>query len=145
MGIKEIVFGLLLAALSMGSMTTPVQAQYEKKVVDISQLSCADLLRLSEDREPTITYMYGYVNGVRHQLVIKASKASETTDKVIGDCIQNPNVNLMQIFMQAFDDNGSNQAETPMNSVVTQSETVTVEATTSEQSAPVSAPIQALW
>lgn len=51
-------------------------------------------------REPTITYMYGYVSGQKNQPVINASSASVTTDKVVEHCIKNPNDNLIETFMR---------------------------------------------
>ncbi|MDJ0902138.1 MAG: HdeA/HdeB family chaperone [Xenococcus sp. MO_188.B8] len=97
---KKLSFSLLLATLTMGIVKAPVQAQYTEEILDISKLTCADFLKLSKDRESTITYLYAYVSGQKGQPIINASSAAATTDKVVDYCIANTQANLLETFKQ---------------------------------------------
>ena len=97
---KKLSFTLLLAALTIGFIEAPIKAQDTEETWDISKLTCSDFLKLSEDRENTITYMYAYVSGQKSKPTIYASSAIATRNKVIDYCISNPQANLLNTFRQ---------------------------------------------
>ena len=99
---KKFSFSFLLAALTVGFIEAPVKAQYTEETLDISKLTCSDFLKLSEDRENTITYMYAYVSGQKSKPTIYESSAIATIDKVIDYCISNPQANLLDSFSQFY-------------------------------------------
>lgn len=102
------VLGLLLAlgAFSIGSFATPAWAQSQESddevIVDLTSLTCADLLRASgEEREDLIILMHGFILGKTGNATVDTLGLGKATDQVVDSCISNTSQSLMGAFEAA--------------------------------------------
>jgi len=80
--------------------TAPAVAEGLK--VRFDQTTCADMLIQSgKERDFTMIYMHGVINGLQKDFLFDAVKVSEATDKIYDMCITDTNANLLQVFKKA--------------------------------------------
>ncbi len=95
------LFGIALSCVLLyDNNSLKVNAQ-NSSTVDLRQINCRELFRMTgQDREDTLTFFHGVVNGKNDQMIIDVEILSEVTDKVIDHCIDNPNDSLLSVFEQ---------------------------------------------
>lgn len=67
--------------------------------IDLARLTCRELLKSEgSDRSNLIIFMHGYMSGKKSDLRIDVPELSEVTDRVIDNCIDKPETELLRIF-----------------------------------------------
>jgi len=70
--------------------------------VQFNETTCADMLIQSgNERDFTMIYMHGVINGLQKDFMFDAVKVSEATDKIYEMCIADTNANLLEVFKKA--------------------------------------------
>jgi hypothetical protein len=94
--LKMIVPVLLVAGTSV---STAFAQTSEDTSLDVSKIDCRTLLQMGgEDRSATLAFFHGLVHGKNNQMMINKVALSETTDKVVDHCIDNPQDTLLSAF-----------------------------------------------
>jgi hypothetical protein len=94
-------------ALSILPISAAVAAETPAAVEDglkvqFDQYTCADMLVQSgKERDFTMIYMHGVINGLQKDFMFDAVKVSEATDKIYEMCIADTKANLLEVFKKA--------------------------------------------
>ena len=67
--------------------------------VDLATLDCRTFLQMEGDnRDNTVLFLHGYVSGQAKHTKIELAPISESTDRIINQCIDKPTDNLLAVF-----------------------------------------------
>ena len=91
---------LIFGALTVGSLSTPAQAQSsDEDMFDLKDVTCRDLLKTyGEDQEDLLILMHGYVGGQMDDSIIDGPVLAEATDNIVDACIDDPDSQLLSVF-----------------------------------------------
>jgi hypothetical protein len=65
-------------------------------------MTCAEMLIQSgKERDFTMIYFHGVINGLQKDFLFDAVKVSEATDMIYTMCIADTNANLLEVFKKA--------------------------------------------
>lgn len=92
-----------LATVCAASLSTAVWAQ-DPDLVNLNDLTCRTYLMLGgEERDLTTLFIHGYFAGKAGQSELRVSDLAAASEKVVSDCIDNPDHNAMKIFGAAHE------------------------------------------
>lgn len=81
--------------------TPEVENTENSDQIDLDELSCRMLLEVTgEERSNIVIFMHGYVSGQNGEKLINGPDLAEVTEKVIDDCIDNPDKQLLTTFIE---------------------------------------------
>ena len=89
---KSLRWLLTSAALVLG-MGSTAQSQ---GTVDMSKMTCEDLLKGSGDLIEAAIWLSGYYNGLRKNTKLDLGQFKKNADAVVAECKGNPKVTVMQ-------------------------------------------------
>lgn len=99
------IYQVIVSTAVMLSMTTMAIAaetnstEKDNSMVEIKNISCRNLLKLDDsEKEAAIMFFHGYMSGKKGELIINIPVLSDISDKVMDDCINNPDDTLFNIF-----------------------------------------------
>lgn len=104
---KRLSLLLALGTFSIGGLVAaPIWAQTQASdgeiLVDMTALTCADLLRTSgEEREDLIILMHGFLLGKAGNTTVDTLALGAATDRIIESCVSNTSQPLMGTFEAA--------------------------------------------
>lgn len=85
--------------LTLLSMTIPASRIEALERLDLTTVSCKDMLLMEGDqRDSTIVFFHGMMIGKNGSTVLDAQTLSNTTDKVLEHCVNNPQDKLISVF-----------------------------------------------
>jgi hypothetical protein len=102
--IKKVYTILTSITLLLGMTTIPVVAETnttetDESIVKLDDISCRKLLKLKDsEQEAAMMFFHGYMSGQKADLVANIDTLADVTDKVIDECIDNPDAKLMNMF-----------------------------------------------
>ncbi|MGK7908909.1 MAG: HdeA/HdeB family chaperone [Synechococcus sp.] len=71
------------------------------KMVDVTALTCRDLLLMDGDDEESATlFLQGYISGKNAEVTINTDAVRVATDRSIEQCIDEPDSTILSIFEQ---------------------------------------------
>lgn len=80
--------------------TNPAETQ-QSNTLDLSTIDCRDLLQMEgEERESTLTFFHGVMNGKKNEMVLDGDALAAATDKIVNHCIDKPNDQLLRVFQE---------------------------------------------
>jgi len=95
-------FLVISAAVPAFSQEAPKVIQEAPKagvVVDLKTQDCRTLLKMSgTERDFTLVFYHGFMNGMKNDTIFNGPELSEATDQIIDHCIDNPNDGLLKVF-----------------------------------------------
>lgn len=85
--------------LTLLSMTIPASRIEALERLDLTTVSCKEMLLMEGDqRDSTIVFFHGMMIGKNGSTVLDAETLSNTTDKVLEHCVNNPQDKLISVF-----------------------------------------------
>lgn len=85
--------------LTLLSMTIPASRIEALERLDLTTVSCKEMLLMEGDqRDSTIVFFHGMMIGKNGSTVLDAQTLSNTTDKVLEHCVNNPQDKLISVF-----------------------------------------------
>lgn len=82
---KSLIVAAGLAAFA------PAAFADDKVVVEIDNIKCRDLLHMGgTEREYTLVYVHGFLNGILGKRKVEAEAMAALTDEVVDACIADP-------------------------------------------------------
>jgi hypothetical protein len=91
----------LLPICSAVAAETPAAVEDGLKV-QLDEMTCAEMLIQSgKERDFTMIYFHGVINGLQKDFLFDAVKVSEATDMIYTMCIADTNANLLEVFKKA--------------------------------------------
>ena len=85
-------------AVAASSPAVPQRAPI-MSTVDLTTLDCRTFLQMEgENRNNTLLFLHGYVSGQAKQAKIDLGPISESTDRIVNECIDKPSENLLAVF-----------------------------------------------
>ena len=92
------ICGGLIAAAALSAPAVS-QGTPAMSTVDLTTLDCRTFLQMEGDnRNNTLLFLHGYVSGQAKQTKIELAPISESTDRIINQCIDKPSDNLLAVF-----------------------------------------------
>jgi len=102
---KLMIKGALLGVLLVAGASAPAWSQSadeENADVNLETLDCRALLKMDgDDREFTLVFFHGLISGRQGTMVFQAQPLAEATDRVLDQCIDNPDETLLAVFEKA--------------------------------------------
>ena len=96
---KLTMIGGTLAVAAFLSSPAVSQRAAIMSTVDLTTLDCRTFLQMEgENRNNTLLFLHGYVSGQAKQAKIDLGPISESTDRIINECIDKPSENLLAVF-----------------------------------------------
>ncbi len=103
---ERVIFIVALASGLSVFLPSLAIAQEENEVtaetiVNITTLSCRDLLLAdNDDEESIVIFIQGYISGKSNQAEIDTDALRVASDRSYEDCIDNPDASVLNIFEQ---------------------------------------------
>ena len=98
---KMTMIGGALAAAPFLSSPAVSQRAPVMSTVDLTTLDCRTFLQMEgENRNNTLLFLHGYVSGQAKQTKIDLGPISESTDRIVNECIDKPSENLLAVFIR---------------------------------------------
>jgi len=92
--------GIITTILAL-SGSSVVGAQQLEEEVDLTEISCRNFLTMDGDeRDSTVVFYHGFINGKNNQTAFKISELGGITDQVVQECIDNPDAILLDVFVK---------------------------------------------
>lgn len=70
----------------------------ESIAVKIEEVTCKDLLLMYDDQEATLVFFHGFMSGKKGEMVYDDKELTESTDKILNHCIENPADSVLSAF-----------------------------------------------
>ena len=101
---KALSIAVLTSALAF-SMSSLAIAQEEdvtaESIVDITALTCRDLLLAdNDDEESIVVFVQGYISGKSGDTEIDTDALRVASDRSYEDCVDNPDASVLSVFEQ---------------------------------------------
>lgn len=91
---------VLLAGIS--GIEVSAQTADDRSTVDIENLDCRAMLMMDGDaRDFTLIFYHGFISGQNKELIFDGDALAAATDRVLEQCIDNPNDKLLAVFEKA--------------------------------------------
>lgn len=95
--------GLLTLWVLWGIEANLAWGQEEGPEVNISEVSCRDMLKMAGDeRDYSLVFFHGYVQGKQETEIFSETQLSQATDQIVDYCIDNPSDSLMEVFEETL-------------------------------------------
>jgi|SRR5262245_4110603 len=99
---KVVVWCVGIAVAILPVVPTPAQVAIVPRTIHLEQLTCAELLGVSNDRQDRfLIYFDGYLAGMRRQTTWDERVEGEMIDRAIGYCKADPTQTVLSSFMKA--------------------------------------------
>jgi len=93
---------LSLLPISFAAAAETPDAVESGLTVQFNEMTCAEMLIQSgKERDFTMIFMHGVINGLQKDFLFDAVKLSEATDRIYEMCIADTNANLLEVFKKA--------------------------------------------
>jgi hypothetical protein len=81
------------------TLSTVAGAQTSQSVRDLSTVTCKEIMGADDrERELSMAYMHGYINGKANRTTLDLDKNAAITDKVREYCLSNPTAKFSKTF-----------------------------------------------
>jgi hypothetical protein len=89
-------FTLVFGLIAVGGSAS---AADRSATIMIDKVTCREMLKMGGDeRDFTIIYMHGFINGTQNTMEFDGPKLTEATDMVLDACISNPDATILSVF-----------------------------------------------
>lgn len=78
------------------------EADITYKDYKIDEMTCREMLKMGgTERDFTMIFLHGFMSGKKSQLLFEPGPLAEASDKVLDQCINNPDAKLLAVFEKA--------------------------------------------
>ena len=100
---RIVKFGMMLSLLGMmvggGAAMADESAPAATDEFNLKSLTCRDALKMPRvESRDTVLFFHGFVSGKKNEMIFKADKLAEATDRIIDGCIDSPETSLLEMF-----------------------------------------------
>jgi hypothetical protein len=86
-------------SIALMTLSTVAGAQTSRSVRDLSTVTCKEIMGADDrERELSMAYMHGYINGKANRTTLDLDKNAAITDKVREYCLSNPTAKFAKTF-----------------------------------------------
>lgn len=88
-----------IALMTLSTVAGAQTSQTSKSVRDLSTVTCKEIMGADDrERELSMAYMHGYINGKANRTTLDLDKNAAITDKVREYCLSNPTAKFAKTF-----------------------------------------------